>query len=545
MNVVLPGFAEPSEIPTKRTGVRSPRRWLMVTLAVATAAAVNLPVYYLFVRAVEGGWTRYVETVFSDRTLWLTLRTLALVVGVLAVAVPLAVVLAWLVARTDLPGRRLWAVAAALPLVFPSYVAALTLVSVFGPRGFLQKGLAAVGIEQLPELAYGYSGALLVLALFTYPYVYLLAVAALRGIDGSIEEASQSLGFGRWGTFRLAVLPQLRPAILSGGLLIVLYTLSDFGAVSIVRFNTFTLSIYNAYRALFDRTAAASLATVLVLLTAASVLLEVWWVRRLRPSRRRVGRPPRRVPLGRWKWPALAGLSAVAMVNLVTPIGVVMYWGIRALWLQHELGEATRAAVHSLAVALPTALIAVVLSLPIAFWATRFPSIPARLVQSFSYAGYALPGLVVALAMVFFSIRVARPLYQSLALLIAAYTVRFLPEAISAARASMAALAPRFEEAARALGGTPLRVARTVTLPLIRNGLLAGGGLVFLTTLKELPATLVLRPTGFETLATLVWSAASEGIYSQAAVPALWLVLVSALPVYFWVVRPGLGERRS
>jgi iron(III) transport system permease protein len=187
--------------------------------------------------------------------------------------------------------------------------------------------------------------------------------------------------------------------------------------------------------------------------------------------------------------------------------------------------------------------LAVALSLPIAVWAVRIGGVRARLIQALSYAGYALPGLVVGLALVFFALRVVPALYQTVWILICAYLVRFLPEAISASRASLATLAPTFEEAAKALGGRPWRVFRTVTLPLIRPGLLAGGGLVFLTTMKELPATLILRPTGFETLATVIWRSASEGIYSQAALPALGLLLMTFPAVYLLIIKPGIGER--
>jgi iron(III) transport system permease protein len=518
-------------------------RALVVGLAVATAAVVNLPLLYLFVRAAENGWAAYEAALLSASTLRLTLRTLSLVGGVLLFALPLATLLAWLVTRTDLPGRRFWATMAALPLVFPSYVAALTFVAAYGPRGLVQHSLASLGVERLADFAYGFSGALVVLTLYTYPYIFLLAVAALRSLDGSVEEASRSLGVGRWRTFFFAVLPQLYPALAAGALLVALYVLSDFGAVSIVRYNTFTLAIYNAYRALFDRTMAASLATVLVILTASFIALEAWWSRRLRPVQRGRGRPAKLVPLGRWRGVALAGVVLLSLVNLWIPAGVLLYWALRALFVGNPLGEMGWSAVSSLGVALPTAIVTVVLSLPIALWAVRSASIHARVTQGLSYAGYALPGLVTGLALVFFTLRVVPMLYQTLVILIAAYVLRFLPEAVSASRAALAALAPSFEEAAKALGATRWRVLRTVTLPLIRPGLLAGGGLVFLTTMKELPATLILRPTGFETLATVIWSSASEGIYSQAALPALSLLLVTFLPVYLLVIKPGLGER--
>lgn len=343
--------------------------------------------------------------------------------------------------------------------------------------------------------------------------------------------------------FFTAVLPQLKPALYSGSLLIALYTLSDFGAVSIVRYNTFTLSIYNAYRGLFDRTVAASLATVLVLLTVGLIVLESQLSARLRSSRTRPSRPPELVALGRWRFPATLAVLLLAGANLLTPLAVVVHWAVRALRLGNPIGVAGEAAFRSLGVAVLAALVAVILSLPVSIWAMRHGGRLARVTLGMTYSGYALPGLVIALSLVFFATRLASPLYQTVLLLVVAYVVRFLPEAVSATRASLRALAPAFEEAARSLGGGSWTVLRTVTLPLIRPGLLAGAGLVFLTTMKELPATLILRPTGFETLATRVWTAASEGIYSQAALPALVLVVTSAIPVYLLIVRPVLSER--
>lgn len=511
--------------------------------ALATALAVNVPLLYIFVRASSAGWSRYAEVVFSPLTATLLLRTLSLVAGVLCLALPLAVGLAWLVTRTDLPGRRVWAVAVALPLVFPSYVAAFAWVSIWGPKGFAQKALAGMGVELLPSWAYGYSGALLVLALFTYPYVYLLVVAGLKKIDPATEEAARSLGRSSWQVFFGTVLPQLSRPLYAGSLLMALYTLSDFGAVSIVRYNTFTLSIYNAYRGLFDRTAAASLATVLVLLTIGLIAIEGRLSARLRTSQGRPSRPAELRALGPWRVPATLAVALLALVNLVLPLAVVVHWAVRALRLGNPLGAAGEAALNSLVVSGPTAVAAVILSLPVSIWAIRHGGKTARLAMAATYGGYALPGLVIALSLVFFATRLAAPLYQTVVLLVIAYLVRFLPEAVSATRTSLGALSPTFEEAAKSLGRGSWAVVRTITLPLIRPGLLAGAGLVFLTTMKELPATLILRPTGFETLATRVWTATSEGIYSQAALPALALVCASALPVYLLIVRPVLSER--
>jgi iron(III) transport system permease protein len=300
-----------------------------VVPSVATAVLVNLPLFYIFLRAGERGWNGWLEVVHTPQTVALVGRSLALVVGAVAVAVAVALPTAWLVARTDLPGRRLWATLGALPLVFPSYVAAFSLVAVLGPRGHLQGWLEPLGVERLPELAYGFSGALLALAFFTYPYVYLLLVAALRDLDPALEESARSLGAGPGRVFFTVVLPQLRRPLFAGSLLVALYALSDFGAVSIVRYNTFTLSIYNAYRGLFDRTTAATLATLLVGVTLFLVAAEALATRRVPPHRARASRPPLVVSLGPWRWPALLALGGLVLFTLGIPLGVVGYWGDR------------------------------------------------------------------------------------------------------------------------------------------------------------------------------------------------------------------------
>ncbi|MEM7481403.1 MAG: iron ABC transporter permease [Acidobacteriota bacterium] len=528
----------------RRARRRSRRRaplWLSIP-AVLTALAVSLPLAYLLVRSASGGWSAYRQAVFSGRTLELLVSTLALVAGTVTLALTVAVPLAWLVARTDLPGRRFWAVAGALPLVFPSYVSAFALVAVLGPRGYLQQLL---GVERLPDFIYGYGGAVCALGLFTYPYIFLLLVAGLRDLNPAYEESSRTLGAGRWRTFFRVVLPPLRPAIFGGSLLVILYTLSDFGAVSIVRYDTFTYSIYNAYRGLFDRSVAASLATVLVALTVGFILLEALLLRRLRPSPPVAARPAQPLLLGRWRRPALAFVTLLSAITLGIPLIVLISWALRAVRSGGGFETVASAAAGSLTAALLAALVAMALSLPVTAWSLRFPGPVSRLTNRLSHAGFALPGIVIALSLVFFSIRYARPIYQTLGLLVAAYVVRFLPEALVASRAALQAVAPRFEESSRSLGRGAWKTFTGLTVPLARRGVLAGGGLVFLTAMKELPATLILRPIGFETLATRIWSNVSDGIYSQAAAPALALVAVSALPVYFLIIRPALAPRRA
>ena len=492
--------------------------------ACVTVALLLLPLAYLVIRAGSsaGAW----RVLTRANTLDLLWSTGLLVVGVTVASVTIGVSVAWLTTRTDLPGRRIWAVGAALPLVIPSYVAAFCLLGAFGPRGLLQQLL---GVERLPEI-YGYWGALAALTLSTYPYVLLLVSAALRGLDPAMEEAGRSLGQTPVAVFRRVTLPALRPSIGAGALLVALYTLSDFGVVSLMRYDALTRAIYLQYKSLFDRTPAAVLALVLVALTALVLWLESRWRRRVSRSGPGTARQPRPHRLGRWRWPALAYCALVVGAFLAVPATVLGYWLARGL---DRAELPLRETVNSMSASALAAVAAGIAAVPIALLATRWPATSTRLLERLSFAGNALPGIVIALSLVFFAANYASPLYQTLALLVFAYVVRFLPQALAGVESALAAVGPRIEEAARSLGRGPVAASLTVTVPLIRSGIFAGAALVFLSAMKELPATLLLRPIGFETLATEIWKLTSVGAYSRAALPALLLIAVSAPFVYF------------
>ncbi len=502
------------------------------------AAAALLPAVYLVLRAGDAGLDGALETITAGRTLELLARTTLLAVSVTVASVALAVPLAWLTVRTDLPGRRVWVVLTALPLAIPTYVGGYAFVAALGPRGIAQGWLAPLGVEELPSI-YGFPGAWLVLTLFSYPYVLLTVRAALRRLDPSLEEASRTLGRSRRSTFWHVVLPQLRPAVTAGSLLVALYTLSDFGAVSLLRFDSFTRVIYVQYRASLDRSAAATLGLVLLALTLAVLTAET-------RSRGRAGyhrihgggaRTPSVVHLGRWRWPAVGACAALVAIALAVPLGVIGYWLARGLAAEEPLRLTTTLMGHSLVVSALGAVVAVVAAWPVAVLAARHPGRLSRLVERASFTGYALPGVVVALALVFFGARVVPAVYQTRTLLVFAYVVLFLPQAVGALRASLLQVNPSLEEASRLLGRSKAATTRAVVLPLVRPGILAGGALVFLTCMKELPATLLLAPTGYDTLATQVWSATSEAFFGRAAAPALALVLLSALPMALLVIR--------
>ena len=518
------------------TPARPAPTWLVGAGILAAAAAV-LPAAYLFV-VVAGDLGDALGDALTSRTAAILARTLGLAAAVTVTAVAIALPIGWLTVRTDLPGRRVWAVLCTLPLVIPSYVGAYLFVAALGPNGMLQDVL---GVAQLPSI-YGFSGAWLVLSLFTYPLVLLPLRGALRRIDPQLEDAARAMGRGPLAVFRTVVLPQLWPVLAAGGLLVALYAVSDFGAVSLLRFDSFTREIYVAYRSSFDRTAAASLGAVLVivmlgLLLISSRLRSARAVHRLGPGTLRPASPYR---LGHWRWPALGFCALVATLAFALPVGVLVYWASEGISTgATPLSRAAALGGNSLLVSAGAAGLGALAALAIAVLAVRHPGRLSGLLERASHAGYALPGILVALALVFFATRLVPPLYQSTALLVFGLTIHYLPLGIGPIVAALLQVSPRVEEAARGLGRSRAEVFRTVTVPLARGGVLAGAALIFLHAMKELPATLILAPLGFETLATDIWTQTSFGFYEASAIPALLLLAVAAAPVYL------LSERGS
>ncbi|HWI07211.1 MAG TPA: iron ABC transporter permease [Solirubrobacteraceae bacterium] len=512
---------------------------MLLALGLAVGLGAALPALYLVVAVLDDAGAA-LDAVLTDRTLGLITRSLGLAAAVTATAIAIAVPLAWLTVRSDLPGRRIWATLLTLPLVIPSYIGAYLFVSALGPRGALADLL---GVERLPSI-YGFTGAFLVLTLFTYPLVLIPLRGALQRMDPALEEAARVMGRGQRDVFRSVVLPQLAPAIGAGGVLVALYVLSDFGAVSIMRFNSFTHDIYVAYQSGFGRTEAAALGMVLVLvmLVLFAVYARVRSARVLHRASPGTPRPAAPVRLGRWRWPALGFCAAVAGIALVLPVGVLAYWATKQVSSGLELGALASNGWHSLLAAAAAALAASLAAIVVALLAVRYPSLVTRLVERVGYAGYALPGIVVALALVFFTTRVALPLYQTLAVLVFALAIHYLPLAVSPVGASLLQVPPRLEEAARGLGRSPLAVLRTITTPLVASGVLGGAALVFLHALKELPATLLLAPIGFDTLATDVWRQTSFGFFEASAIPALLLLLIAAPPLYLLSAKGSVGR---
>ena len=519
---------------TRRHTVNQPPLFLTIA-AFLVAVLVALPLVYLVIRAGGAGLDKVVDILLRPRTHQIFFGSAGLALGVTLAATVIGVSLAWLTVRTDLPGRKIWAVLTVLPLVIPSYVGAFTLVSALGPKGLVQGWLEPLGVERLPSI-YGFPGAMLALTLFTYPYILLSVRAGLRALDPSLEEAAGILGRTPCHVFREITLPHLRPSIMAGALLVAFYTLSDFGAVSMLRFDSFTRAIYMQYNASFDRSVAAVLALLLVGLTLVILIFESKMRGKARYYRSSSGtiRPAAPVKLGKWHWPALVFCSLITLLGLVMPLAVIGYWLVRGINAGEALSLRPDVAFNSVAASGSAAIVAILVAIPVTVLSIRFPGRISAWLERVTYVGYALPGIVVALSLVFFGANFATFMYQTIFLLIFAYVVRFLPQAIGSTRSSMLQVSPRLEEASRNLGRSPLQTLTGVTMPLMKPGLLTGLALVFLTAMKELPTTLLLGPTGFSTMATRIWDFTNEAFFARASVPALLLVAISAVAI--WII---------
>ena len=523
--------------PAKPVRTRGPRppKLLWIAGGVVLLPVIG-PLAYLFYQVATAGRSAW-DTLLSTRTFEVLIATLVLTAAVTLTATAVGIATAWLTVRTDLRGKRVWSTLVALPFVIPSYVVALTLISALGPSGLLADVLSPIGINSLPSAA-GSIGAWAALTIATYPFVHLIVSSALRRLDPAHEEAARGLGATQWRAFRTVVLPQLRPSAAAAALLVALYVISDFGAVSLLRFDSFTRVIYAQYQGRLDRTPAAVLAIVLIVVAA----LILWAESRTRGKARYFSARPKRAArpvrlVGKARGAAIVFLGAIVGGALLLPISVLVTWAGRGAGRGQHLSIPWGSAWGSLWVSATAGAIALLAAIPIAVLVVRYRSKASIALDRSVYGVFALPHITVALAMVFFAINFLGPLYQGFTLLILTYAAVFLPQASGAARAAMEQVNPHLEDAARGLGHGPLWTLARVTIPLIGKGLLAGGALVFLTTMKELPATLLLRPTGFDTLAVDIWSAAAEGLFAQAALPALVLLAVSAVPLYLLVPR--------
>jgi len=489
---------------------RAPRG--VVLIAAAVAALTVLPLLGVVANALSAGPGLAAAYLFRPRVGELLGNTALLVAATVPATVALGTVAAWLVERTDLPGAALWRALLIAPLAVPAFVSAYAWVTV------------------APALT-GFSGAALVTTLAYFPFVFLPVAALLRALDGGDEEAARSLGLSPTAAVLRTVLPRLRPALSGGALLVALHLLAEFGVLEMMRFQTFTTAIMQRYAVGFSDASGSLLASVLLGLCLLALVLELV----ARGSRRvaRVGSGAERRPvaaqLGAWTAPALIFLSTLVSAAVLVPIATVLGWLVAAPESGTPVdGHLLQVTLSTLVLAVLGAVAATAAALPGAWLLSRHHSARTLLLERATYLASALPGVVVGLALVTLSVQWARPLYQTVGLVVVAYAILFLPRAMVSLRAGLAASRPELSEAARSLGLGNGPTFGRVVLPLIGPSVLTGMVLVALAVGTELTATLLLAPTGTDTLALAFWREASELDYAAAAPYAAVMVALSA-----------------
>ncbi|WP_238145533.1 ABC transporter permease [Antricoccus suffuscus] len=520
-DLTRPVAPTPSADPGSVQKVRRRRRHppMLVAAAIVVAAIALIPLGFILGYTISIGPSTAAQLIFRPRIGELLWNTTRLTVGAMTLSIVLGVSAAWLVERSNLPFRRTLHILLAAPLAIPAFVNSYAWISV------------------LPG-ANGYSGALLVVTLSYYPLVYLPAVAALRGLDPALEETAAALGLSRWRTFLRVVVPQLRPAVFGGCLLVGLHLLAEFGALQMVQFPTFTTAIYDQYQSTFNGPAANMIAGVLVLCGLLLVLGELRLRGRARYARvgRGSARPAVRARLGRLRIPSTLYVFAIVAVGVGVPVGSLIYWLSVGASTHVDTSLLITTTMTSVGYAAAAAAVAVVFATPVAWLCVRHPGKLSTVLERSTYFGNALPGIVVALALVTITIRVAPAVYQSALVVIIAYIILFLPRAMVNMRSALGQAPPVLDDVAHSLGLSRLGTFRRVTLPLIAPGIGAGAALVFLAAVTELTATLLLAPIGTRTLATQFWSFSDSIAYGAAAPYAAVMILISA-PATFLLTR--------
>jgi iron(III) transport system permease protein len=519
------------------TAVRQTVPLSLSIVALMVAGLICLPLMYIVYLAVSADHTVW-SRLWSTRIPELLLNTVSLAVSVAAGTFVLGVSLAWLVVRYNFFGRRLWEWALVLPLAMPTYVLAFVYTYLLGAGGPAEQAWQMwAGPEGRIFSPHSYAGATLVMTLDTFPFVYLLTRAALLNFNVSFEEVARVCGASRLSTLFRVTLPLMRPAIVAGLSLVILYVVSDFGAVSLLRFQTFTYAVYQQVTGRYDHAAAGVLSLLLVLFALIFLITERWFRQRSRFYQ----------TTGRYRSPERTPCGPVGTVLITAYMGLVLgvAFGLPALLLiRWSVSAVAEGAVdarflgfiwNSTLLSGLAATFAVLIGIPLVYLATRWPSKLHVLCLQAAYAGYVLPGPVGALALLVLFSHIAPFWFGTAAVLIVAYIVHFLPAGLQTMEPALQQVTPNLEEAARSLGLGTLRTLRKVILPLVRGGFIAAWILMFLQSMKELPATLLLRPVGFDTLAVRVWLEASEEYY-QLAAPSALLIVIMTLPALLLLV---------
>ena len=503
---------------------------VLQTISLFALVIVAVPLGYVALNLISSP-NIFFEYILDQKTLLLAWNTIILALTVTIASVCISVPLAIITIRTNLPMKKMFRVLLCIPLVFPSYIYGFLFIILFGPKGALYDMLAPLGIEHIPEI-YGFVGAFLCLTLLSYPYVFISASSSVVKLDYTYEEVSLSLGKTFWYTYVKVIIPLLKPSIIVGAVLVTLYVVSDFGAVSLLQYKSFSYVIYHQYETI-QRSAAASTSSILILIG----LLAIWFYRpdsantKLYRSSATVSRNSRLIDLGKFKWIIALIISILIFLSVILPISVLMYWGY-SFTINYDDFFKWSSIYNSIYASGVGAICTVMLSIPIALLIAKHKSAFSILIEKVSYVGFVLPGIVVALAVVYFGINFTMPIYQTIILLSLGYIILFLPVAIGVIKPVLLQINPKVEESAKILGASNVKIWKAITIPAMMPGLSGAFAIGFILIMKELPATLILAPLNFDTLATSIWTHATEASFGMAAVYSGILLFLTGLPMF-------------
>ena len=528
-----------------------PWRWSarLLAISVLVPLAVILGSWLYFDPQV---WSHLGDTVLPR----LLLNTSWLIVGVGIGTLLLGVPLAWLTVMCEFPGRRILDWALMLPFALPAYVLAFVFVGVLDFAGPVQSGLRA--LFGLPA-AWSFEvrntfGVIAVMTLVLYPYVYMLARVSFIGQGQSAYEAARSLGLGPWGAFFRVSLPMARPGIVAGLSLALMEALADFGAVSVFNFDTFTTAIYKSWFGFFDLHSAAQLASILLTIVLIAMLVERHYRNRARFTESGRNGAQRRIHLsGRLGLAASLFGWGVFILAFAAPVVKLVSW---ALAVASDLDSRyLDLFLHTLTLGAMAGVLTVAAAFVLAYANRYHGDYSTALSVRVGTLGYALPGSVLAvgvmLSLTWFDNRIADGvewltgrdiglvISGTVIALLMAYFARFLAVAYGPVESSLERIRPSMRDAARSLGAAQWETVWRVYLPMLRPGLLTAGLLVLVDVMKEMPATLLLRPFGWDTLAVRIFELTSEGEWERAALPAIGLVVVGLVPVVLLVRKSG------
>ncbi|MGL4521058.1 MAG: ABC transporter permease [Bacilli bacterium] len=489
-------------------------------LVLLVGSLLVMPFLYIVIQAFSVEGERWVQLLSRDVPK-LLFKTLSLTFVVTIGAVTIGTTVAFLIERTNLRFKRYFEIMAVVPLTISSYIAAVVYIVLLSKNGLVDR-LFGVTID-----VYQFWGVALIFIGFLYPYVYLLVSAAIRRSIASFEEAALTQLRPKQ-VFLSITLPMLKPSLFASALLVSVYVMSDFGAVAMLRYPTLTQVIYFQMGS-YDRGSTAIYSFILIALTAI-LLFGQWYFQRKQKfsSGLSIHKAPRKINIGKYKWLAYIFLGALQFFTVFIPIGVLLILSYEALINQFLTSEWLGYIWNTLLLSVTTATIVMLISLPLVYFKLRMKSRIGKVVDVLSYISYSLPGVIVALGVIFVYIRIMPPmLYGTMWMLVTAYILRFLPQSLEASESTFTYVSVSLDEAAATLGRKPFGIIKEVLVPLTRSGLITGTALVFVSVMKELPATLLLRPAGMDTLSVRVWIEASEGYYANAGPSALLIVIIS------------------